>query len=217
LDDQVKLRGFRIELGEIEATLCRHSSIRQAAVVTRGTNGETQLIGYLLADAEVPAGELRAYVTASLPDYMAPSAYVYVNAWPLSPSGKLDRSALPAPTAAAVKADTYVAPRNDTEADLAAMWQELLSVPRVGMSDNFFELGGHSLLLTQVAARIRAAYYVDIPLQVLFDAATVEQMSMAILEAKVEHEDPDEIAELLERIQRLSPDEVQAMLESNAE
>jgi amino acid adenylation domain-containing protein len=216
LDAQVKVRGFRIEPGEIESVLRAHTDIHQAAVDMRHLSGESQLVAYYVAEHELPAADLRKHALDNLPDYMVPQAFVFVEAMPLSPSGKLDRNALPEPANLA-SAARYVAPRNDTEEALAELWQTLLQIDRVGVYDNFFELGGHSLLLTQLASRVRDVFSIDIPLQVLFDASTIDRMAVVVMEAQLAAEDPDAVNDLLEQIQGLSPEEVQAMLESNAE
>jgi len=216
LDTQIKIRGFRIESGEIESTLRQHDGIHHAVVDTKTLGGEAQLVAYLVADSEIPATELRTHICATLPDHMAPQAYVYLDALPLTPSGKLDHKALPEPQTPE-SAATYAAPRNDAETTLVELWQTLLQTEPIGINDNFFELGGHSLLLTQLASRIRDSFSVDIPLLVLFDASTVEQMAVVVMDAQLEQEDPEEVNQLLEQIQGLSPEEVQAMLESVAE
>jgi acyl carrier protein len=216
LDTQIKIRGFRIEAGEIESTLRQHAAIQHAVVDAKTLGGEAQLVAYLVADTEIPSTELRAHICETLPEHMAPQAYVYLDALPLTPSGKLDRKALPEPKTPE-SAATYAAPRNDEEKTLVELWQQLLQTEPIGINDNFFELGGHSLLLTQLASRIRDAFFVDIPLQVLFDASTIEQMAVVVMDAQLEQQDPDEVNQLMEQIQGLSPEEVQAMLESVAE
>jgi acyl carrier protein len=174
MDHQVKLRGFRIELGEIEAALEEHPGVRDAVVVVReDAPGEQRLAGSVVAaeGGEVSAAELRAALKARLPEYMVPGAFVVLEALPLSPSGKTDRRALPAPEGTADEA--YAAPRTVTEEILAGIWAEVLGVERVGVQDGFFELGGHSLLATRVVTRVRAALGVDLPLRVLFEEPTV--------------------------------------------
>ncbi len=158
-DDQVKLRGFRIELGEIETALGRHPDVRDAvAAVHRDETGRGRLVAYLVADREVAGGELRSHLAGSLPDYMVPALYVPVERLPLTPSGKVDRRALPAPDLTAVHAATdRTAPRTPVEETLAAVWADVLGVERVGVHDNFFDLGGDSILSIQVVSRARQA------------------------------------------------------------
>src|SRR5690606_515597 len=149
-DGQVKLRGFRIELGEIEAVLRTAPGIADAAVLLReDTPGHPFLAAYV-APAHVDIPGVEAVLAAALPDYMVPRAFVALPALPLTPTGKLDRRALPAPE---VARSAYVAPRTPDEEALAAIWRELLGVAEVGAHDDFFALGGHSLLVTRLIAR----------------------------------------------------------------
>ncbi len=188
IDHQVKVRGFRIELGEIEAALGRHPAIAQAVAVARGEASDKRLIAYLVGREDYcrASGDLRTFLQTSLPDYMVPGVFVVLDVLPLTPSGKVDRKALPEPTAAATA--SHVAPRGPVEELLAGIWAEVLRVERVGAADNFFELGGHSLLATQVVSRIRAALGVELPLQRLFEAPTVAGLARAVEAARREEE-----------------------------
>ena len=159
-DDQVKIRGYRIELGEIEARLAEHEQVREAMVVVREDgNGEKRLVAYVVAELEPDAGDLagrlRAYLVGRLPEYMVPAAYVMMDAFPLTPNGKLDRKALPAPDDEAFARHSYEPPQGEVETVLAQLWSELLGIERIGRHDNFFELGGHSLLAVQLMERLR--------------------------------------------------------------
>jgi non-ribosomal peptide synthetase component F len=160
-DQQVKIRGFRIELGEIEARLATHPQVREAVVAARDDGlGGRQLVAYVVAqaDAAAPTPEaLRQHAAASLPDHMVPVAYVALAHLPITPNGKLDRKALPAPMADAYVTRAYEAPVGEVEAALARIWAELLGRERVGRNDNFFELGGHSLLAITLVERMRRA------------------------------------------------------------
>ncbi|HEY7492621.1 MAG TPA: amino acid adenylation domain-containing protein [Candidatus Tectomicrobia bacterium] len=184
IDQQVKMRGYRIELHEIEMALEQHPAIRQAVVLTReDTPGDMRLIAYLVADqASVPTSSgLRRALRNMLPDYMLPSAYVRLDALPLTPSGKVDRLALPAPGAARpTLAAGFVSPRTPTEEVLAGIWVTVLGIERIGVHDNFFDLGGHSLLAVQVMSRLRHALRVEMPLHALFDAPTVAELALHI-------------------------------------
>ncbi|MDF3983962.1 amino acid adenylation domain-containing protein, partial [Luteibacter sp. PPL554] len=154
-DFQVKLRGFRIEPGEIEAHLVAQPGIRQAVVLVR----QERLVAYVVGRADEPPvpEQLRASLMRSLPSYMVPSAYVVLDAFPLTPNGKLNRKALPAPDMQSLLQHGYEAPQGETEWLLAQLWGELLQVSRVGRQDHFFELGGHSLLAVRLVSRIRQA------------------------------------------------------------
>ncbi|HEX2570779.1 MAG TPA: amino acid adenylation domain-containing protein, partial [Polyangia bacterium] len=180
-DHQVKLRGYRIELGEVAAALVAHEGVRQAVVVMREEEpGDRRLVAYVVGREGPPPGAqaLRAFLKERLPEYMVPAAFLALPELPLTPSGKVDREALPAPAGADARAQTaYVAPRNDTERQLAAIWADVLGVPAVGVHDNFFELGGHSLLTTRVVSRVRQVLGVEVPLRDVFDHPTVAALA----------------------------------------
>ncbi|MET0396779.1 MAG: amino acid adenylation domain-containing protein, partial [Longimicrobiaceae bacterium] len=178
-DFQVKVRGFRIELGEIETALRSHPAVREAvAVVREDAPGERRIVAYVVADGGAPSmAELRAHVRARLPEYMVPSAFLALESFPLTPSGKLDRRALPAPDAAGA---AYEAPRTPTEELLAGIFADVLGADRVGVDDDFFELGGHSLLATRAASQARAAFGVDVPLRAIFEARTVAGLAARV-------------------------------------
>ena len=163
-DFQVKIRGFRIELGEIEARLAELSGVRDAVVVARGDQpGDKRLVAYWTPREEVPETELpsverlREHLRAELPAYMVPAAFVKLQEMPLTPNGKVDRKALPAPDAEALITHAYEAPQGPVEEVLAGIWQELLGVERVGRNDSFFDLGGHSLLIVSMVEKLRQA------------------------------------------------------------
>ncbi|QSQ25383.1 amino acid adenylation domain-containing protein [Pyxidicoccus parkwayensis] len=178
-DAQVKVRGFRIELGEIEAALARHPSVRDCVVAAREQGpGEKRLVAWVVATegqtAETDA--LKVFLKERLPEYMVPSAWVHLDAFPLTPSGKVDRKALPTPDLSGPRED-FVPPRTPMEQRVAAIWESLLNQSRVGARDNFFELGGHSLLATQVVSRLRQAFQVEVPVRTLFEAPTVAELA----------------------------------------
>ncbi|MEU8380800.1 amino acid adenylation domain-containing protein [Streptosporangium sp. NPDC048865] len=179
LDDQVKLHGLRIELGEIEATLRERAGVRDAAVIVReDVPGDRRLVAYLVADEPQETARVRAALGGTLPDYMVPSMFVTLDALPLTPNGKLDRKALPAPESPA--AAEYVEPENDAERAIAAVWQQVLSVERVGAGDDFFDLGGNSLLAIQVVAKLRRALpegSLQVGLVDLFSFRTVRELA----------------------------------------
>ena len=182
-DFQVKIRGFRIELGEIEARLTACAGVRQAVVIAREDQpGNKRLVAYVIAHEghEPSVAKLRDELTKSLADYMVPSAFVALRVFPLTPNGKLDRAALPAPDQASVVVRHYDAPTGDVEIALAAIWQELLGVSRIGRNDNFFELGGHSLLLTRLHNQLGARYGVEVALKRLFAAQSIREQAALI-------------------------------------
>ncbi|QIR37149.1 amino acid adenylation domain-containing protein [Tolypothrix sp. PCC 7910] len=183
IDNQVKIRGFRIELGEIEAALSQHSDIQACCVIPReDTPGDKRLVAYAIANqnSTPTISELRQYLKAKLPEYMTPSAFVFLDSLPLTPSGKVNRRALPAPDSYIASTDNYIAPRNPIEELLVQIWSQVLKVAQVSITDNFFELGGHSLLGTQLVSRIRNTFKVELPLRELFATATLAELAQAI-------------------------------------
>jgi amino acid adenylation domain-containing protein len=180
-DYQVKVRGLRIELGEIETVLSTHPAVAQAVVVAHeATPGDQRLVAYLTArGAEAPdAADLKAFLSTRLPDYMSPSVFIRLDSFPLTPSGKVDRKALPQPeTASPSPATLYQAPRTEVEAAITAIWKEMLRVEKVGINENFFDLGGHSLLLIQVQARIEQYLKRKLAVVELFQYPTIEALA----------------------------------------
>ncbi len=180
IDHQVKVRGFRIELGEIEAVLEEHPALREVAVIVREDSpGDRRLVAYVVPEGETAPGvtELRHFLKEKLPDYMVPSAFVVLEALPLTPSGKVDRKALPAPEQARPDLESdFVAPRTDKEQVLAEIWAQVLGLDRVGVHDNFFELGGDSILSIQVVARANQAGLQLTPRQI-FEHPTIAELA----------------------------------------
>ncbi|WP_327351860.1 non-ribosomal peptide synthetase [Streptomyces sp. NBC_01304] len=184
-DHQVKVRGFRIELGEIETVLARHPAVGRVVVTARDdAPGGTRLVAYLTADGAVGSqpdtAELRALAAESLPDYMVPSAFVVLDAFPLTPNGKVDRQALPAPDRAQTTAGVFVAPRTETEEQLAEIWRDVLSVERVGVTDPFLDLGGTSISALRVIMRLPDITDVEVPVAALFEGGTIEKLASII-------------------------------------
>ncbi|MFA9332599.1 non-ribosomal peptide synthetase [Bacillus velezensis] len=175
-DGQVKVRGYRIEPGEIEAAIRRIDGIREAAVTARTEHGETALYAYIEGRK---SDDVRADLAARLPAYMMPAQFIEMSEWPVTPSGKLDRRALPAPGGAADR-QAYTAPRNVTEMKLCALWEEVLKNGPVGIRDHFFERGGHSLKATALVSRIAKEFGVQVPLQDIFARPTVEELASVI-------------------------------------
>ncbi|WP_416654204.1 amino acid adenylation domain-containing protein [Bacillus amyloliquefaciens] len=175
-DGQVKVRGYRIEPGEIEAAIRRIDGIREAAVTARTDHGDTALYAYIEGRK---SDDVRSELAARLPAYMMPAQFIEMTEWPVTPSGKLDRRALPAPNGAADR-QAYTAPRNVTEVKLCALWEEVLKNGPVGIWDHFFERGGHSLKATALVSRIAKEFGVQVPLQDIFARPTVEELASVI-------------------------------------
>jgi amino acid adenylation domain-containing protein len=186
IDAQVKVRGHRIELAEVEQALAAHPGVAAAGAAVRpGEDGAGRLVGYLVAaggEARPTPGELRAFVRERLPDYMVPGAWMWLDDLPRTTSGKLDRRALPQPPRDGVEVGEvlHVGPRSELEAQLAAIWCEVLDVERVGVHDDFFDLGGQSILATRLVARVRDAMKVEVPVSALLQATTVEEMARVV-------------------------------------
>jgi len=182
VDHQVKVRGFRIELGEIEQSLRAHPDVREATVLAIDLPTGKQLCAYAVP-VEGHSGDLRLalkqYLKGSLPDYMIPSYLVTLPSMPLTPSGKLDRKALPLPDPSQPQHD-YEAPQTERQQQLATLWAQLLNVARVGLNDNFFELGGHSLLAAQAVSRINVELGLDVPLRLIFSHPELRAFAQAL-------------------------------------
>jgi amino acid adenylation domain-containing protein len=187
LDDQIKIRGYRIELNEINAILNEHPSVQASVVIAReDTPGEKRLVAYtvLVPGSQRDEKGLRELLGQRLPDYMEPSAFVWMEALPLTPNGKVDREALPRPSAEdGFQEREFIAPRTPVEETLAGIIREVLKLPRVSIDDDFFHLGAHSLLGAQVIARVRSVFGTELKLLDVFDAPTVAELSVKIEEA----------------------------------
>ena len=180
LDLQIKIRGYRVEPGDIETALERHPLLRDTCVVARDADdGGKRLTAYLVAHDTAPnVTDLRAFLADKLPDYMIPSAFVFLNALPLNANGKIDRAALPAPTTTRPQlAAAFAAPTNDTEQFLATLWREVLHLDRVGVRDNFFDLGGDSVLLVQIHQRLETHFHREVPITALFEHPTIADLA----------------------------------------
>ena len=220
LDFQVKVRGFRIELPEVELTLGQHESVRQAVVTAKeDQTGTKVLVAYIITEdgAALDNAVLRAHLAEQLPHYMIPSFFMGVEEYPLTPNGKVDRRALPDPDdTAVISGESFVAPRNKTEEQLAEIWCEILQITEVGAHNNFFELGGHSLLAIQIVSRIRDQFEIDISPRQIFDSPTIADLATFIVEQEAAALDIDEedLTELLDELDDLSEDELAALLDS---
>jgi acyl carrier protein len=187
MDQQVKIRGHRVELGEIEAVLAQHPDVRESAVVARQEPpGDVRLIAYLVPRGKTapPDPTLRDFLKRSLPAYMVPSRFVPIERLPLTPSGKLDRQALPAPAGRnKEREEGFVPPRGPTEWAVAKIWGQILGLDGLGAHDNFFERGGHSLMAAQVVSRVRDSFGVELPIRALFDSSSVAEFAEVVAKA----------------------------------
>ncbi|KAF9086686.1 hypothetical protein BGX27_003140, partial [Mortierella sp. AM989] len=185
-DHQIKIRGFRIELGEIEARLVGHPWVRESIVVVSGEGSSKRLVAYVVAEPiQSLSHTLHKHIAVSMPEYMVPAAFVRLDALPLTPTGKVDRRALPEPERDAFASQDYEAPEGDTETILAAIWADLLKIERVGRHDNFFMLGGHSLLAVQMIECLRRVG-LKLSVRALFDTPTLSALSQSLNQHYVE-------------------------------
>ena len=228
IDNQVKIRGYRIELGEIETVLSQHPAIRECVVDTlenlRGDSSASSrdaktLVAYVVVHnrGAVTTEELRNSLKRTLPEYMIPGTFVYLDSLPLTPNGKVDRESLPAPDQSRPELENaFIAPRTPMEKFLAQIWLEVLNVSEIGVHDNFFELGGHSLLATQVISRMRKAFGVEIPLRALFESPTIEQMAAAIAHNPVSAASQTQLARILTEVEKMTDAESQKLLSTES-
>ncbi|MCX4743981.1 amino acid adenylation domain-containing protein [Kitasatospora sp. NBC_01287] len=228
-DDQVKIRGFRVELGEIEARLSAEPTVAEAVVVAREESpGDLRLVGYVVPEAGTSrpgAGEdvraftdaLRAALEAALPGYMVPGRILVLDAMPVTPNGKLDRKALPAPDPAGHSGEPGEAPAGAAEELVAAAFTEVLDVEPIGRYDDFFDLGGHSLLASRLAARLEDVFEVKVPLKDLFSAAHVAGVAEILADLHGGREALEEAAGIYTSVSGLTDDEVRALLENDEE
>jgi amino acid adenylation domain-containing protein len=182
IDNQVKLRGVRIELGEIEAMLKQHPGVKETVVVDWKDDGNQRLVAYIVPSRQAPtAGELRDFLKQKLPSHMLVSSFMMLGALPLTPSGKVNRRALPTPDTDCFERERmYVEPRNSVELRLTKIWEDVLGIHPIGVTDNFFDLGGHSLLAVRLFAQSRKVFGKDLPLSILFQAPTIEQLAQLL-------------------------------------
>jgi acyl carrier protein len=204
-------------LGEIEAVLAEHKEVREGVVIALGTTtSDKRLAAYIVAEqAQSPpsASELRAHLKNKLPDYMVPSAFVVLDEMPLTPSGKVDRRALPEPSQLRPELESeFVVPRTPAEELLAEMWARTLKLERVGIHDNFFDLGGHSLLATQLISQVRKTFRIELPLRSLFEEPTVSGLLKELAQAWGGIEIVEEIAQTLKEIDQLPEETVKTLL-----
>jgi len=206
IDNQVKIRGFRIELGEIEVTLAQHPDVLQVVAIAREDNpGDKRLVAYIVGNKELTISNLRDFLKSKLPDYMVPSAFVILEAMPLTPNGKVDRRALPVPDASSFTNEaSFVAPRNSVELQLTEIWSEVLGISPIGVRDNFIELGGHSLLAIKIMGLVRSRLQVELPLNRLFEFPTVAELADIVTEVCASERHPQPPLQPISRQQSIS-------------
>jgi amino acid adenylation domain-containing protein len=217
IDAQVKIRGFRVEPAEIEAVLKKHPEVATVAIVSYETDpGEKKLAAYVVARTQTRADDLRAFLLQQLPDYMVPSAFIFVESLPLTANGKLDLRALPAPEAQPVVRES-IGPRNEDEQKLTAIWHEVLKRDVVGVTDNFFELGGHSLLATQIISRVRNTFRVQLPLHSFLQNPTIAALAEQLKQYPAIESEQEELARLLQELDGISDEEAGRLLSTEAQ
>jgi len=214
-DNQVKVRGFRVELGEVEVVLARHPAIEQAVVVFKqSTAGDQRLVAFAIAPEKPAASDLREFMLQYVPDYMVPSSFVFVDAFPLNANGKADRQVLAERIHATAPAAEFKG-MDAVQEKIAEIWCTVLQRTEVGLEENFFELGGHSLLATQIIARLRAAFDIPVPLRAIFEAPTVEGLAEVVKQHSTENAEPEDIAKILSEVEGLSEEEARSLLEAS--
>ena len=181
---KLKIRGFRIELGEIEAALSSNEKVQQAIVLAYDHHsGHKNLAAYVILyqDELLDGSKLRKYLKQKLPDFMIPSAYIFLESFPLTPNGKIDRRSLPIPAQTRPEIDSaYTSPRSPVEDALTGLWTEILDLEKIGVYDNFFELGGHSLLITQLVSRINQIFSITLSILNIFENPTIADLAIWI-------------------------------------
>jgi amino acid adenylation domain-containing protein len=219
IDQQVKIRGFRVEPAEIEAVLKQHPAVKQAVIVPYADQaGDKRLAAYFVGNKPPASEELRGFLLLHLPEYMVPSAFVALESIPLTPNGKVDVRALPAPEASGANSPReFVVPRNPSEEHLVEIWKEILKLPAVSVDANFFELGGHSLLATQIISRIRSAFRVQMPLHSFLETPTIMGLAEKIALCPAAESEEEEMARLLKELESISDEEAERLLAAEQE
>jgi amino acid adenylation domain-containing protein len=212
-DDLVKVRGFRIELGEIAKTIRQHPEIDDAFVLALDTDSDrSRIVAYTVPKPQstISVTDLRLFVRLKLPDYMVPARFVFLDALPVSPNGKIDRKALPIPGRSRPELATPLIPhQTPLEKDLAQIWCDVLDLDQIGIHDNFIDLGGDSLAATRIVSRVVARFEIEIPLGALFESPTVAQMACVISQYEMNKLDQKELAKILDELESLEEKEKQ--------
>jgi amino acid adenylation domain-containing protein len=220
-DDQEKMHGYRIELGEIESVIRESEGIKEcAAAVKEDEDGNKRLVAYVAREpgSSISISELRSHVAKKLPEYMVPSAYMILDELPLTPSGKINRPALPEPgRARRGQESTFISPRNVIEEVLAGIFSEVLKVEPVGVHDNFFNLGGHSILATQLVSRLRKTFQVSLPLRQFFESPTVAAISQTLVAGEIKPGQTERVATLIKKVENLSTEDLEELVGEKGE
>jgi amino acid adenylation domain-containing protein/natural product biosynthesis luciferase-like monooxygenase protein len=241
LDDQVKVRGFRIELGEIETVLRQHPAVREAIVLAHSDQaGQRLLAAYIVpreqetgstgvdsaglptaspspATCHLSPGELRSFLARRLPEYMIPSAFMALDALPLSPNGKIDRRVLPSPDVEQGRSTTFLAPQTPMEQQIAGIWSQLLGIERIGLHDNFFEIGGDSLLAIRLVSRLRDSFGIELAPRMLFEKPLLGELTLAVMHELAEAVDGEIMTQMLEELEALSDEDAEFRLTDRAQ
>jgi len=219
VDDLVKVRGFRIELGEITKTIRQHPEINDAFVLALDADSDrSRIVAYAVPNlrSTISATDLRSYVRKKLPDYMVPARFIFLDALPVSPNGKIDRKALPVPGRSRPELDTpLVAGRTPLEKDLAQIWGEVLELDQIGIHDNFLDLGGDSLAATRIVSQVIARFQTEIPLRSLFQSPTVAEMAVVISRYEIKKMGENELAKILDELESLGEEEARRLVKKN--
>jgi acyl carrier protein len=214
-DDQIKIRGAKVEIGEVQAVLSEHPQIKYSAIVAYDRSGGDKYLAAYVVPGELPAPsvtEVTEYLKKKLPNYMIPSAFIFLESLPLS-NGKLDRQALSKPDDGRPMLGTlYIAPRNEIEERLVQVWQNVLDVRPIGIDDNFFDLGGHSLAASRVISRVIQTFQMELPVKALFDAPTVAEMAAIITQNQTMRASDAELAQMLGEVEAMTDEEARQQL-----
>jgi amino acid adenylation domain-containing protein/non-ribosomal peptide synthase protein (TIGR01720 family) len=220
-DNQIKIRGFRVELEEVQIALSGYPTLKDCAVIARGTgSADKRLVAFVVnsTGTAVAPSQLRDYLKKTLPEYMTPAEYVFLDALPLTENGKVDRRKLRAKDVEPASADSpYVAPRTPAEEVVAGVWAEVLGRERIGVDDDFFELGGHSLVATRIISTIRYLFKVDIPVSAIFKASTVAGLTSYLMDLETKPGRIEKTARLVQQIKMMSPEEKAEILRKQRE
>jgi len=215
-DLTVKIRGYNVETPKVEMALLEHPGVKQAAVVSRqNLDGDIKLAAYIVPTSQPrpSSDQLRRLLKETLPDYMIPSIYVELEALPVTPTGKIDRKALPEPSDTRPQLEvSYVSFRNETEKQLIGIWEDVLDVRPIGIHDNFFDLGGHSLSASRIVSSVMQHFQLEIPLQALFQSPTVAEMAIVIAEHQSEQLGNEKLDNILNELESLSDEEAKRLV-----